>query len=187
MKRLLTEIGLTCLIMLAFYFLLFTPALNHYKDRSRMIEENAENLDKDLIAVTRSKMVEETMSKVSSELGERENKMKATMSAGETARYLRERAAVRDLKILTDAKWVANTKPSIDEESQWDGQYTVYSKQMTLIGEFTAVGDFLKEIEEMDSFARTTKAIFKKKGEDDSELQVDLTISLYDMHQLSLK
>ena len=58
---------------------------------------------------------------------------------------------------------------------------------LSLRGEYASIGRFLEAVEEFDVIARIAEITFQKKNDDDKILRADVTIKLYDLHELVLK
>ena len=187
MKRLLTEIGLICVVLLAVYLALFLPSLKKYRERATKILAADRDIEANAPVIMRSKDVEREMSRVSGEIREREKRMKAPPSPSEISMLLRNLAEEMGIKILMDAGWV-RTEEKAKEQSPWKGRYIEFEKTMTLEGGYVTIGRFLEAVEKMDGFARATKVLFQKKEKDgESDLVVDLTIDMYDMREVAVK
>jgi len=192
MKRLLTEIGMICIVLLAVYLAVFLPSLKKYRERATEILAANKEIETNVPVIIRSKQVKKELTLVSRDIRERERRMKTPPSSSGIAMLLRNLAEKMNLKILMDVGWTPIEKESKDKESQgeeppWKGRYIKLEKTMTLQGGFVDIGRFLEAIEKMDGFARATKVLFQKKGDDESDLVVDLTIDMYDMREVALK
>lgn len=187
MKRLILEIGIACGILVILYIALFLPFQNAYRDRAGMVHEKNKDLEKNLPVVMRSSQVEKEFRSLSSELDRLKSRMSKDVDRAEVATLLRNSADRLDLVVKNEGAWSTFTEKSKDDNLLWAGLFRRYRKSMTLEGEFFSIGRFLETVEEIDDFARNTQIVMKKTGDGSSDLEVELTVDLYDLHELSLK
>ena len=189
MKRLFIEMGSISLVLLLIFAFLFLPAQKKYRHRARMVHDVYQELQGNLPVVMRSGQVEAEVAELSKELGNINKKMTTPVDKGAVATELRRKAEELNLAVIAGEPWEPSRKVATKEESPWAGVFTRLEKKMTLEGDYASIGRFMEAIETFDDLTRTTSIVIKRKEEKDrgDALRVELTINLYDLHELTLK
>ncbi len=187
MKRFILEIGIACGILLVLYLALFIPSLTAYRDRAGTVHDKNSELEANLGVVARSRQVEKEFRNVSTELDRLKRRINEKPDKAKMATTLRKIADELDLVVTMDGSWAISTNNSAEDNPFWSGLFRRFTKSMTLEGDFFAIGRFLETVEEADAFARNTNVVMKKRSKGNSGLQVELTVDLYDMHELKFK
>ncbi len=189
MKRLFIEIGSTSVVLLLVFALVFLPAQKKYRQRARTVHDIYEELKENLPVVMRSSQVEYEVAELSKELGGITKKLTTPVDKGNLATALRRKAKELELVVITEEPWNPHNKASKGEETPWAGVFTTLEKKMTLEGGYSSIGRFMESLAAFDGLTRTTSITIKRKAEADrsDDLHVQLTMNLYDLHQLTLK
>lgn len=189
MKRLFIEIGSVSVVLLLVFAFLFLPAQKKYRQRACMVRDVYQEMQENLPIVMRSGKVEAEVIALSKELGTITKKMTTPVDKGAVATALRRKAEELDLAVIAEEPWNSFRKLPKGEESPWAGVSTRLEKKMTLEGEFASIGRFMEALEAFEVLTRTTSILIRKKDEKDPSdaLRVELTMNLYDLHELTLK
>jgi len=185
MKRFFCEICLSCLLLLIVYFGFYLPPLREYHSQDDEVQRSHSRVETNLPRIMARKSAAAKLEEATRILSDFQKKIDTSIVKGDVAMDLRRNAKNLDICITKELPWVTH-KRELEEigSNTVQSHYNELEKQMSLRGSYLAVAQFMEGIENLDIFARNSSINMFRKDNNDSELDVELKIILYDLQEL---